>query len=131
MKYELKRKMTQHVLLDVAIIVVSVIGLILTDGENIACVFLGLMAAGFIVNEIMRSKDPKFTFDENGFYIGETRYSYSQIERIISHRDRYATFAKIVIDGDDVFKFDTSYENANEFIKQLTLSGVEHNLFGR
>ena len=131
MKYELKRKMTQHVLLDVAIIAVSVIWLILTDGENIACVFLGLMAAGFLVNEIMRSKDPKFTFDENGFYIGETRYSYKQIEKITTRRDRYVTFVKIIVDGEAVYKFDTSYENANEFIKQLTLSGVEHNLFGR
>ena len=131
MKYELKRKMTQHILLDVAIIVVSVIGLILTDGENIACVFLGLMAAGFLVNEIMRSKDPKLTFDENGFYIGETCYSYKQIEKITTRRDRYVTNMKIIVDGEVVYKFDTSYENANEFIKQLTLSGVEHNLFGR
>ena len=131
MKYELKRKMTQHILLDVAIIVVSVIGLILTDGENIACVFLGLMAAGFLVNEIMRSKDPKLTFDENGFYIGETRYSYQQIERIKTRRERYVTHIKIIVDGEIVYKFDTSYENANEFIKQITLSGVEHNLFGR
>ena len=131
MKYELKRKMTQHVLLDVAIIAVSVIGLILTDGENIACVFLGLMAAGFLVNEIMRSKDPKFTFDENGFYIGETRYSYQQIERIKTRRERYVTHIKIIVEGEEIYKFDTSYENANEFIKQITLSGVEHNLFGR
>ena len=129
MKYELKRKTSQHILLDVGIIIISIIGLVLTEGESIVCVFVGMMAAGFLVNEIMRSKDPKFTFDENGFYIGETRYSYSQIERIISRRDRYATFAKIVIDGDEVYKFDTSYENANEFIKQLTLHNVEHCLF--
>ena len=131
MKYELKRKVLQHILLDSGILLVSVIGLVLTEGENIACVFLGLMAAGFLVNEIMRSKDPKFTFDEKGFYIGETRYSYNQIERIKTRRERYVTHMKIVVDGEEVYKFDTSYENANEFIKQLTLSGVEHNLFGR
>ena len=129
MKYELKRKVLQHILLDSGILLVSVIGLVLTEGENIACVFVGLMAAGFLVNEIMKSKDPKLTFDEKSFYIGETRYSYSQIERIISHRDRYATFAKIVIDGDEVYKFDTSYENAQEFVKQLTLHNVDHRLF--
>ena len=129
MKYELKRKTSQHILLDVGIIIISIIGLVLTEGESIVCVFVGMMAAGFLVNEIMRSKDPKFTFDENGFYIGETRYSYSQIERIISRRDRYATFAKIVIDGDEVYKFDTSYENAQEFVKQLTLHNVDHRLF--
>ena len=131
MKYELKRKVLQHILLDSGILLVSVIGLVLTEGENIACVFLGLMAAGFLVNEIMRSKDPKFTFDEKGFYIGETRYSYNQIERIKTRRERYVTHMKIIVDGEEVYKFDTSYENANEFIKQLTLSGVEHNLFGR
>ena len=131
MRYELKRKVLQHILLDSGILLVSVIGLILTNGESIACVFLGLMAAGFLVNEIMRSKDPKLTFDENGFYIGETCYSYKQIEKITTRRDRYVTHMKIIVDGEAVYKFDTSYENANEFIKQLTLSGVEHNLFGR
>ena len=131
MRYELKRKVLQHILLDSGILLVSVIGLILTNGESIACVFLGLMAAGFLVNEIMRSKDPKFTFDENGFYIGETRYSYKQIEKITTRCDRYVTHIKIIVDGEEVYKFDTSYENANEFIKQMTLSGVEHNLFGR
>ena len=129
MKRELKRKITQHILLDAGIVVVSIVGLVLTEGENIACAFLGLMAAGFLVNEIMRSKDPKLTFDETGFYIGETRYSYQQIERIKTRRERYVTHIKIIVDGEVVYKFDTSYENANEFIKQLTLSGVDHNLF--
>ena len=131
MKCELKRKTTQHILLDAGIVAVSVIGLVLTEGENIACVFVGLMAAGFFINELMKSKDPKFIFDENGFYIGETCYSYKQIEKITTRRDRYVTHIKIIIDSEAVYKFDTSYENANEFIKQLTLSGVEHNLFGR
>ena len=131
MRYELKRKITQHILLDAGIVVVSIVGLVLTQGENIACAFLGLMAAGFLVNEIMRSKDPKLIFDETGFYIGETRYSYQQIERIKTRRERYVTNMKLIVDGEAVYKFDTSYENANEFIKQLTLSGVEHNLFGR
>jgi uncharacterized membrane protein YobD (UPF0266 family) len=131
MKYELKRKTSQHILLDIGIIIISIIGLVLTEGESIVCVFVGLMASGFLVNEIMRSKDPKFTFDENGFYIGETRYSYKQIEKITTRRDRYVTNMKLIVDGEVVYKFDTSYENANEFIKRLTLSGVEHNLFGR
>lgn len=131
MRYELKRKVLQHILLDSGILLVSVIGLVLTEGENIACVFLGLMAAGFLVNEIMRSKDQKFTFDENGFYIGDMYYNYKQIERITTHRERYVTHMKIIVEGETVYKFDTSYENSNEFIKQLTLNGVEHNLFGR
>ena len=129
MRYELKRKITQHILLDAGIVVVSIVGLVLTEGENIACVFLGLMAAGFLVNEIMRSKDPKFTFDENGFYIGETRYSYKQIEKITTRRDRYVTNMKLIVDGEVVYKFDNRYENVKEFVKQLTLSGVDHNLF--
>lgn len=131
MKCELKRKTSQHIFLDIGIIIISIIGLVLTEGESIVCVFVGLMASGFLINEIMRSKDPKLTFDETGFYIGETRYSYSQIERIISRRERYVTHMKIIVEGETVYKFDTSYENSNEFIKQLTLNGVEHNLFGR
>lgn len=129
MRYELKRKITQHILLDAGIVVVSIVGLVLTEGESIVCVFVGLMASGFLINEIMRSKDPKLTFDETGFYIGETRYSYESIEKVSSRRDRYVTFAKIIIDGDEIYKFDTSYENAQEFVKQLTLHNVEHRLF--
>jgi uncharacterized membrane protein YobD (UPF0266 family) len=129
MKYELKRKTSQHIFLDIGIIIISIIGLVLTEGESIVCVFVGLMASGFLVNEIMRSKDPKLTFDETGFYIGETRYSYGDIEKVSSHRDRYVTYAKIIVDGDEVYKFDTSYENANVFVRQLTIHGVKHRLF--
>ena len=49
MRYELKRKITQHILLDAGIVVVSIVGLVLTEGANIACAFLCLMAAGFLV----------------------------------------------------------------------------------
>lgn len=129
MKYELRRKTSQHILLDIGIIIISIIGLVLTEGESIVCVFVGLMASGFLINEIMRSKEPKLTFDETGFYIGETRYSYEGIEKVSSRRDRNVTYAKIIVDGDEVYKFDTSYENANEFVRQLTLHNVEHRLF--
>ena len=129
MKYELRRNTTRNILFDSAIVAVAVIGLILTKGESIVCVFLALMGAGVIVNELMRSKDPKLTFDETGFCIGETRYSYKDIERISSRRDRNVTYVKIIIDGDEVYKFDTSYENVGEFVKQLTLHNVDHRLF--
>ncbi len=131
MKYELKRKTTKGILLGVLIMAIGIFAAVIGEEVAIFGAFFALMGGGSVVNEIMRSKDPKFTFDENGFYIGETRYSYKKIEKITTRRDRYVTNMKIIIDGEVVYKFDTSYENANEFIKQLTLSGVEHNLFGR
>ncbi len=131
MKYELKRQTMKNILIYGLVAVVGIFVALISEDISIFGVFFMLMGAGFVVNEIVRSKDPKFTFDENGFYIGETRYSYKQIERITTRRDRYVTYMKIIVDDIEVYKFDTSYENANEFVKQLTLSGVEHNLFGR
>lgn len=129
MKYELKRNTKRNIIFDSAIIAVSIVFVVLTKGENPVCVFLALMGGGVLVNEIVRSKDPTLIFDETGFYIGERRISYNQIERVSSHRDRNVTYAKIIVDGEEVYKFDTSYENVGEFIKQLTLSGVEHKLY--
>ena len=129
MKYELRRNTTRNILFDSAVVAVAVVGIVLSKGENLVCVFLALMGAGVMVNELMRSKDPKLIFDENGFCIGERRFSYNQIDRVTSRRGRNATYAKIIVDGEEVYKFDTSYENAGEFIKQLTLSGVEHKLY--
>lgn len=131
MRYELKRKTTKGILIGTLVMAWGIFATIIGEEVAIFGAFFALMGGGSVVNEIVRSKDPKFTFDENSFYIGETRYSYKQIERITTRRDRYVTHMKIIVDGVEVYKFDTSYENANEFIKQLTLSGVEHNLFGR
>ena len=129
MKYELKRNTRRNILFDSVIIAVSIVFVVLTKGENLVCVFLALMGGGVLVNEIVRSKEPPLIFDETGFYIGERRFSYNQIERVSSRRDRNATYAKIIVDGEEVYKFDTSYENAGEFIKQLTFCGVEHKLY--
>ena len=131
MKYELRRKTTKGILIGALIMALGIFAVVIGQEVEVFGAFLALMGGGSIVNEIVRSKDPKFTFDETGFYIGETRYSYKEIERISTRRDKYVTYVKIIVDGVEVYKFDTSYENANEFFKQLTLSGVEHNLFGR
>ena len=129
MKYELKRNTRRNILFDSVIIVVSIVFVVLTKGENLVCVFLTLMGGGVLVNEIVRSKEPTLIFDETGFYIGERRFSYNQIERVSSRRDRNVTYAKIIVNGEEVYKFDTSYENSGEFIKQLTLNAVEHKLY--
>ena len=131
MEYELRRKTTKGILIGALIMALGIFAAVIGQEVEIFGAFFALVGGGSIVNEIVRSKDPKFTFDETGFYIGETRYSYKEIERISSRRDRNVTYVKIIVDGVEVYKFDTSYENANEFFKQLTLSGVEHNLFGR
>ena len=129
MKFELKRKTTKGIVFGALIMAIGILAAVIGEEVAIFGAFFALMGGGSVVNEIMRSKDPKLTFDETGFYIGETRYSYKQIEKITTRRDRYVTNMKIIVDGEVVYKFDTSYENANEFIKQLTLSGVDHNLF--
>lgn len=76
-----------------------------------------------------RRKDEKFTFDENGFRIGDTPYRYDSIEKIASNRWRHLLKAKIIVDGKIVYRFDNDYENYKEFAKQLTLHNVEHDLF--
>lgn len=130
MKYELKRKTVKSILIYSAVLAVGILTALLDDDIGVFGVFFGFFSVGFIINELVHLKDPKLTFDEKGFYIGEMRYSYSNIERISSHRGKYITYIKIIVDGEPICKFDTSYENANEFIKQLTLNGIEHNLFG-
>ena len=83
-----------------------------------------------MVNEIIRiKKDEKFTFDENGFRIGDIPYRYDSIEKIESNRWRYLVWVKIIVDGEIVYRFDNGYENYKEFVKQLTLHNVEHDLF--
>ena len=129
MKYQLKRQININM---ICYCVPLVIGLIaLFEGEYLSFAMLLTISIGLIVNEIIRiKKDEKFTFDENGFRIGDTPYRYDSIERIDSNRWRYLVRVRIIVDGKIVYRFDNGYENYKEFVKQLTLSGVEHNLFG-
>ena len=66
---------------------------------------------------------------ENGFHIGGTPYRYDSIEKIDSNRLRYLVWVRIIVDGKIVYRFDNGYENYKEFVKQLTLHNVEHDLF--
>ena len=103
----------------------------LISGEYLAFAILFVIGAGLMINELIRiKKDEKLTFDENGFHIGETPYRYEDIEEVDSLRIRYIVWVRIIIGGEVVYRFDNSYKNYKEFVKQLTLSGVEHNLFG-
>lgn len=69
------------------------------------------------------------TFDEKGFQIGDTSYSYADIEKVESNRIRYLVFVRIIVDGNVVYKCDNGYRNYKEFARQLTLNDVEHDLF--
>ena len=83
-----------------------------------------------MINEIIRSKkDEKLTFDKNGFRIGGVPYRYENIEKVDSNRWRYLVRVRIIVDGKIVYRFDNGYENYKEFVKQLTLHNVEHDLF--
>ena len=42
---------------------------------------------------------------------------------------KYVVWVSIIVQGEVVYKFDNSYKNYKEFVKQLTLHNVEHNLF--
>ena len=119
MKYQLKRQININM---ICYCVPLVIGLCaLFGGEYLSFAILLTISIGLIVNEIIRiKKDEKFTFDENGFRIGDTPYRYDSIEKIESNRWRYLV---------RVYRFDNGYENYKEFVKQLTLHNVEHDLF--
>ena len=129
MKYELKRQIKVNMICYCVPLFIALCALI--SGEYLAFAILFIVGAGLMINELVRNKkDEKFTFDENGFHIGETPYRYEDIEEVDSLRMRYIVWVRIIVDGKIVYKFDNSYENSNEFVKQLTLHGVEHNIFG-
>ena len=128
MKYELKRQININMICYCAPAFIGLCALM--AGEILAFSILLAISIGLIVNEFIRiKKDEKFTFDENGFHIGDTPYRYDSIEKIESNRWRYLVWVRIIVDGNIVYKFDNSYENYKEFVKQLTLHNVEHNLF--
>lgn len=128
MKYELKRQININMICYCAPLVIGLCALV--AGEIFAFALLFAISAGLIINELIRiKKDEKFTFDENGFNIGGKPYRYDSIEKIESNRWRYLVWVKIIVDGRVVYRFDNGYENYKEFVKQLTLHNVEHNLF--
>lgn len=130
MKYELKRQIKVNMICYCVPLFIALCALI--SGEYLAFAILFVIGAGLMINELLRiKKDKPFTFDENGFQIGETPYRYEDIEEVDSLRMRYIVWVRIIIGGEVVYRFDNSYENSNEFVKQLTLHGVEHNIFGR
>lgn len=131
MKYELKRPTKSNVIIYVAFALFGVVALLAGGIYIIFGALVMLFGVGLAIYEIIRGKDPTLVFDENGFYIGETRHSYRDIEEIKSYRHKSTTYVTIIIGGNEVYKFDSSYENSNEFVKQLTLHGVEHDIFGR
>ena len=128
MKYQLKRQINVNM---ICCCVPLVIGLIaLFEGEYLSFAMLLTISIGLIVNEIIRiKKDEKFTFDEKSFRIGDTLYRYDSIEKIESNRWRYLVRVRIIVDGKIVYRFDNGYENYKEFVKQLTLHNIEHDLF--
>ena len=131
MKYELKRTIRLNVIIYLIFVVLGVAFLVFSsdDGNRMGGLVFMLIGGGLIINELRRSRDPKLTFDEKGFQIGDTRYSYSNIERVESNRVKHTKYVRIIIDGKVAYRFDNGYENAKEFAKQLTLNGVDHNLF--
>lgn len=128
MKTELKRQVNINMICYCAPLIIGLCALI--AGELLAFAMLFVISAGLMINELIRSKkDEKLTFDENGFRIGDTPYRYDSIEKIESNRWRYLVWVRIIVDGKIVYRFDNGYENYKEFVKQLTLHNVDHNLF--
>lgn len=128
MKYELKRQSGVRLICCQVPLVIGLLALF--NGEYLSFAILLVISIVLTANEIIRiKKDEKFTFDENGFRIGDTPYRYDSIEKIASNRWRHLLKAKIIVDGKIVYRFDNDYENYKEFAKQLTLHNVEHDLF--
>ena len=81
MKYELKRQIKVNMICYCVPLFIALCALI--SGEFLAFAILFVIGAGLMINELVRNKkDEKFTFDENGFQIGETPYSYTDIEKV-------------------------------------------------
>ena len=128
MKTELKRQVNINMICYCAPLIIGLCALI--AGAFLAFAVLFVISAGLMINELIRSKkDEKFIFDENGFRIGDTPYRYENIEKVDSNRWRYLVRVRIIVDGKIVYRFDNGYENYKEFVKQLTLHNVEHDLF--
>lgn len=128
MKYELKRQIKVNMICYCVPLFIALCALI--SGEYLAFAILFVIGAGLMINELIRiKKDEKLTFDENGFHIGETPYSYTDIEKVDSNRYRYLVWVRIIVDGNIIYKFDNSYKNYKEFARQLTLHNIEHDLF--
>ena len=128
MKYQLKRQINVNMICYCAPLVIGLCALF--GGEYLSFAILLIISIGLMVNEIIRiKKDKKFIFDENGFRIGDTPYRYENIEKVDSNRWRYLVRVRIIVDGKIVYRFDNGYENYKEFVKQLTLHNVEHDLF--
>ncbi len=128
MKTELKRQININMICYCAPLIIGLCALI--AGEFLAFAILFVISAGLMINELIRSKkDEKLIFDENGFHIGDTPYRYDSIEKIDSNRWRHLVWVRIIVDGKIVYRFDNSYKNYKEFVKQLTLHNVDHNLF--
>ena len=139
MSYELKRQSRKNIRNCGIFILLGYIYLALgVDYED--HIFYGtcimLVGAGLLIYEFIRSKSPVLIFDKNEFYIDETRYSYKDITRVDSwHQIRAVykrtVYVKIIVDDKVVYKFDSDYENYNEFVKQLTRHHIEHKLSDR
>ena len=128
MKYQLKRQINVNMICYCAPLVIGLCALF--GGEYLSFAILLIISICLMINELIRSKkDEKLIFDENGFHIGDTPYRYDSIEKIGSNRWRYLVWVRIIVDGKIVYRFDNSYQNYKEFVKQLTLHNVEHNLF--
>lgn len=131
MKYELKRNIRTNIIVSGVFTVLGILCFLLDskDIDRVCGIAFALLGIGGMIYELYKSKEPTLIFDENGFYIGDTRYNYSDIERIDSTRFMNSKHVSIIVEGDTVFEFDNGYENYKEFVKQLTLCKIDHNLF--
>lgn len=127
MEYKLKRPTKKLMAIYGGFVVLGLIGIF--SGDGFISIIFTLLSSCFLINEFIRCKDKEFTFDENGFFVGEIRYSYADIQRIKCYRYRHLSGVRIIVDGNTVYKFDTSYEGAKSFVKFLTLNGIDHDLF--
>ena len=127
MKYELDRQIKVNMICYCVPLVIGLIALLWGELFTFAVCFL--ITACFMINELRYLKTPKLTFDESGFQIVDKVYRYEDIEKVDSFRMKYVVWVSITVQGEVVYKFDNSYKNYKEFVKQLTLHNVEHNLF--
>lgn len=127
MKYQLDRQIKVNMICYCVPLVIGLIALLWGELFTFAVCFL--ITACFMINELRYLGVPKLTFDESSFQIVDKVYRYEDIEKVDSFRMKYVVWVSITVQGEVVYKFDNSYKNYKEFVKQLTLHNVEHNLF--
>lgn len=74
---------------------------------------VGIYGLAVNINNLRKS----LSFNNVGFTVDGVTYTYQQIENIAAHGGRYGDiFYRIIVDGENVYTFEGTYEGIREFL---------------